>query len=252
MSETCTIANVEPLGTKPWVSPKTGKSNLFINGHFADGRKFTRMEEMGEAAKVQADLCALVGKPGDFTLEPRTDKNGQPQQTIKAYPGAPEKKWGGAGGGGKTFSVAYANTIQGVLFTSGSIQAQTSLKSAVEVFANAKEPPTHASILAYADAFHAWLASKTTAPAEAPKPAPEAAPVSNGPSDYDKAKLVVQEKIDAFESVLMKEAFDLMVSETVKIRERLTARGWADLKGNLEMAMDRAKDRLSQSDSIPF
>lgn len=149
----------------------------FIDGEFEDGLRFSYMAKPDNAAKVQEELRALIGKPGDFAGEEKTDNQGRVKFRLKDYPG--KVKTGGFGGGAKApYQIAWANTKEGQQFTTASIQAQQALKCAVELVAagwiKAEPAPTPQSLVDattfMANAFHLWLFKATPAPQEAKPP----------------------------------------------------------------------------------
>lgn len=170
----------------------------FIKGRFANGHGWSLMTTPGNAEKRQAELRALIGKEGDYVLEPDKEYNGVQQWRLKDYPGkAPQ---GGGGFGGKGYTVAWANTREGEVFRSASIQAQVALKCAVELYASMTSIDAD-GVLSAADKFHAWLTKHTPLPQEEAKPISHETAGTNGqvPHGPDKAVLSAwSQRLDPF------------------------------------------------------
>lgn len=247
--EVCTIKSIDSKIGGPWTNKK-GVPQNFITGLLSDGRAFSAMVPVADIANAKTTFDSIVGKPGEFETSVRKDNQGNDVTSLWSWPGSPPKSFGGGGGGKGPYQIAYANTREGAAFTCASIQAQVALKCAVALFGISKEVPAQAGILAYADAFHAWLTKATPAPVEAPKPA-ETAPQAKPPLEPDAAKaqqaLMAKREADC-EAAIQKAATAADLDHIFNRAGGLIAdlkECYPDLHGKLVKAFDLHKDFLS-------
>lgn len=149
---TATIRAVSPK-PRVWDGPKG--TLHFINVGFEDGSAGDYGAKPETSQQHLEALQSLIGKPGDYELEPKPDYDGQKQFKIKSYPGQTIGK--GGGDGGKNYVPAYHQTEDGARYHEERTDRRTALMNAVEYAGQAKEPVAHTAILDWADWFYDWL-----------------------------------------------------------------------------------------------
>lgn len=173
---TKTLKWVDPE-PKPWES-KFGPM-VSIDLEFEDGVKGRLNTKPDSFDKRFAELQAVIGKPGEYTIEETgnwPDGNPKPVK-VKDYPGKPQQGTGGGGGGGyKGFS--FAERLHLDTFKEASTDARTALMQSVTLL---NFQGTYAGIddvLVTASRIYAWLQEKksgadSTPGANSPSPAPD-------------------------------------------------------------------------------
>lgn len=186
MNITTQIETVGRFPDKPW-SGRDGATLWFIEGTFKDGRKFSQaLREENKAKELHDALTNLIGQEGEYEVEEgNREYKGQREYKLRSYPGKPQYKGGGFGGGrpgGFNSVPRYRDTEQGVKEERDSIHRQVCLKAAVEFLGNAADVGAK-EVIENAEAFYRWLCATTKA-APATAPATQAAPVQGAYEKY--------------------------------------------------------------------
>lgn len=170
--------------TIQWVNPKTrtweGPNGpvVFVSGEFDDGEGFSVGCKPDNALARVTELEGLVGKPGEYELEPGKEFNGRASWKLKSWPGKPQQGgFGGGfkGGGGKTWTESYAQSRECKETEQRSIQKSVALQWACES-ASRFDLASPEAVLGVADIYFGWLSGYPSGAA----PAPTSTPQTNG------------------------------------------------------------------------
>lgn len=142
-------ATIRSVSPKPrvWDGPKG--TLHFISVVFEDGSQGDYGAKPETSGQHIEALQALIGKPGDFELEPKPDYEGQKQFKIKGYPGQTVGK-----GGGKQYTPSWNQTEAGARYHELKTDRRT---AAMQAFSHAQPEDSVETILARASAVFKWL-----------------------------------------------------------------------------------------------
>ena len=169
MNITATITSV--TGSKHWKGDA-----YFVEGEFADGSSWSSMTKDVYKDRREADLRALIGKPGEFEVEAGKEYMGKKQWRLKSWPGRPAQGAGGGGRGG--FAPRYRDSEQGTREERDSIHRSVAAQEAIKMAVAGKIQPTPESVLGLANSLYAWLVDS---PGKVQAPPPSAEPAASQP-----------------------------------------------------------------------
>lgn len=158
---------------------------------FSDGSEGDYLTKPDKAQEHIDRLTALIGKPSDFEVEDKPERDGIPQRKIKNYEGKPQQGQGGSGGGGRQYTPRYTDTAEGFAAEQTAMNARTAIMQGVALAEHDHESPLTAETVIhdYADTFFDWLQAKTFGKAAQPPAAPQK---GNSPSQQYASPPVVQ------------------------------------------------------------